>query len=476
MKNILYFFISTGILFFITGCKKNVDVDPPITGLVSSSVFSTNATAAAALTSIYARLANSGLSVGTTGISMRAGLLADELVNYNSADAQFAGMYTNNLTSSPSAYFWTEIWQEIYVANSCIEGLTASTKLTSSLKQQLLGEAKFMRAFLYFYATNLYGDIPLALTTDYRVNNTLSRSSQAAVYQQIIEDLTAAKQLLPDGFTKPDGTLYPVASAERVRPNKATATAMLARVYCFTSDWTNAEAQASSIIGNTSSFTMVANLNNVFLKNSTETIWQLQPTASGYNTIDARFFVLTSAPGGSTFPVSLSDQLKNAFETGDNRFTNWIGKYVSGTTTYYYPFKYKVYLANQAVSEYQMVLRLAEQYLIRAEAEANGAGGGLSAAVNDLNNIRNRAGLPNYTGLVDKSSLLKAILRERQVELFTEWGHRWFDLKRTGNIDAVMGSVSTSKGGSWSPYKALLPIPQSEINANQNLTQNAGYQ
>jgi len=120
-------------------------------------------------------------------------------------------------------------------------------------------------------------------------------------------------------------------------------------------------------------------------------------------------------------------------------------------------------------------MRLAEQYLIRAETEANGAGGGTNSAVQDLNIIRNRAGLANYSGATDKASLVTAILHERQVELFTELGHRWLDLKRTATVNAVMSVVTPQKGGTWDANWQLYPIPRTEIQVNPNLKQNPGY-
>jgi hypothetical protein len=121
-----------------------------------------------------------------------------------------------------------------------------------------------------------------------------------------------------------------------------------------------------------------------------------------------------------------------------------------------------------------MVLRLAEQYLIRAEAEANE--GDSTDAIDDLNVIRNRALLPNYSANVN-GSLLSAILHERQVELFTEWGHRWFDLIRTNSADSVMGIIAPLKHGSWNDNndQELYPIPQTARNLDMNLTQNPGY-
>jgi hypothetical protein len=123
-----------------------------------------------------------------------------------------------------------------------------------------------------------------------------------------------------------------------------------------------------------------------------------------------------------------------------------------------------------------MVLRLAEQYLIRSEARAEQQNlTGPNGAIADLNTIRARAGLTSYSGGSDQASVLAAILHERQVEFFTEWGHRWLDLGRTGNLNAVMDSVELAKGGSWNPDKELYPIPATELTLNPNLKQNIGY-
>jgi hypothetical protein len=119
-----------------------------------------------------------------------------------------------------------------------------------------------------------------------------------------------------------------------------------------------------------------------------------------------------------------------------------------------------------------MVLRLAEQYLIRAEAQAQQ--NNLAGAKSDLDAVRLRSGLPGVT-VTTKEAMLQDIAQERQTELFTEWGHRWFDLKRTGAMDSVMTRTAVVKGTAWKPHFKLFPIPQTEIQANPNLTQNPGY-
>jgi len=106
--------------------------------------------------------------------------------------------------------------------------------------------------------------------------------------------------------------------------------------------------------------------------------------------------------------------------------------------------------------------------LIRAEAEA--WQNQLTAAATDLNTVRGRAGLMPTTA-TDQAGLLAAIAHERQVEFFTEWGQRWFDLKRTGAINATLGSLKPT----WTADASLLPIPLNEIEADPNLTQNPGY-
>ncbi len=113
-------------------------------------------------------------------------------------------------------------------------------------------------------------------------------------------------------------------------------------------------------------------------------------------------------------------------------------------------------------------MRLSEQYLIRAEAFAEQDD--ISEAQSDLNIIRNSAGLKN-TSAEDKATLLLAIERERQVELFCEWGHRFFDLKRNGHLNQVIASLKSS----WRDASINLPIPQYERLNNPNLTQNPGY-
>lgn len=455
----------------LLACRKYVQVDPPTTNPAGNSVYEGDAKAAAVLTSIYSKMAASsspGFAEGKSSLTVYLGLAADELQAYTASGAIYLYFYQNLNTAALNTH-WSEFYNYIYIANAAIEGLSASSGVSAGVKNQLIGEAKFIRAFCYFYLVNVYGDVPLILTTDYATNATASRTPKEDIYHQMIQDLTDAKGLLPTGFVTPIGA----STTERVRPIKSAATALLARVYLYHKEWANAESQATEVI-NDGKFTL-GTLSNAFLKNNNEAIWQLQPVVTGYCSYDGNTFIRTTVPN-SIEPTALRPAFLSNFESGDQRRLKWVDSITIGNpaTKYYYPAKYRTKGSgsNTVINEYHVVLRLAEQYLIRAEARAQLNKVGESQA--DLNVIRTRAGLPNTTAN-DPASLLTAILHERQIEFFAEWAHRWFDLKRTNTIDAVMNVVCPLKGGTWDTRMQLIQIPASEILADPNLTQNPGY-
>jgi len=463
------------IVVNFTGCEKLVEAPAPVTSLSSANVYLTDASAIAAVTGIYSTIsAGSAYSSSILGISSITGLSADELTLYSGAStAPISLYYTNNLNNNMQFDFWTQIYQVVYLINAAMEGLNGATNLTPSVQQQLLGEVKFDRAFLYFYLVNLYGDVPLVLTTNYVINESLSRSPKNEVWNQIIEDLHAAAAVLSPTYL--DGTLAS-ASSERVRPIKWAALALLARAYLYTDNWTGADSASTAVINNTGEYSLNT-LDSVFLMNSNEAIWQLQPVVQGYDVPDAYAFLLpTTGPNSGPNDAFLSNALLTTFEANDQRRVEWVDSIVVGGITYYFPYKYKNNSVNGTITEYATILRLGEQYLIRAEAEANGATGG-PGAIADLETIRSRAGLPNYTGGTDLISLMTAIIHERRVEMFTEWGQRWLDLKRTNTADMVMGTdgACAAKGGMWQTTSQLYPIPLADLQTDPNLIQNSGY-
>lgn len=463
----------------VTGCKKFLDVGAPTTTLAQNNVHVNNSTAANVITGVYIGLSNQTIELPIAAETF-LGLASDELSLYGGVEGDDRTYYLNNLSAGGTTYvpFWSNCYNSIFILNSAIEGLGASSTLTASVKTQLLGEAYFLRAFFYFYLVNYYGAAPLVLTSEYKINNLLPRTSADSIYAQVIADLTKAQGLLSDNYLSGD---IQTVSAERVRPNKAVATALLARVYLYTKQYDQAAAAATTLIGN--NLYQLEDPNSVFLKGSREAIWQLQPTNAGYHTRDGAVFSLPSSGPSSAYPFYLSPFLLDSFYQNDLRRKDWVDSVTQAGITYYYPYKYKedgTYDASVTstaqMTEYQMVIRLAEMYLIRSESRLLGSSSDLSGALADLNMIRHRAGLADYSGATDKASIERELLRQRQVEFFTEWSARWLDLKRTGKIDEVMQVITPLKGGGdWQSYQQLLPIPVSDIQYDHNLTQTPGY-
>jgi len=439
----------------VTSCTKFVDVAPPSDQVISETVFTSDGTATAAVVGMYSQMMGNANQFTSAYMTIYAGLYADELYNYTAGpDDQFSKNELTAQNGTVLSAFWQPAYNYIYTVNLCIEKLEGSKGITPSLKERLLGEAKFTRAFCYFYMVNLFGDVPLVLSSDYRINSKLPRTGAKTVYEQMIKDLLDAKRLLPAS--------YP--SADKVRPNKYAAAALLARVYLYSQQWVEAEEEASFVI-NANQYALSTDLNSVFTKNSKETIWQLRPVVDGFTTWEANLVLPFDSTATPTY--LLAPSLINSFDSGDLRKASWDLHRNFSSQSFHVPYKYKVH-SSSVPNEYYVVLRLAEQYLIRAEARAHQ--NKIAEARSDLSAIRNRAGLSS-TSASDGSSLLDAIEKERLTELFAEWGHRWFDLKRTGRINTVLGALKPT----WQSTDALWPIPQSQINANPVLTQNPGY-
>lgn len=450
MKSYLYNWLSL-FCILLPGCDDFVDVGRPRTELVRSTVFEEQSTAEAAVTELYTAMREGFASGGPYGLGAVAGLSSDELVWYG-FDTSHQEFFEN--TISPNNYIiestWGSIYNVIYKANAVIEGVAASG-LPQEAKDQLTGEARFVRAFCNFYLVNLWGDVPLVTTTDYETNDDLGRIPVAQVYEQVLEDLTEAQVLLPEDYSH--------AKAERIRPNRATATALLSRVYVFLEDWIKAEEEATKVINNTELYGLESDLSLVFRSNSREAILQFWH----YQYPNERIaFVVIPAFGGPLF-ASMRPEFATTFEATDARYTNWVSVADIAGNTFYSPNKYKSFAIPP--EEYSVVLRLAEQFLIRAEARIRQ--NKLIQGTEDLNTLRGRAGLPGTTA-VTAEDLLQAVMDERYRELFSEWGHRWFDLRRTGRADDVLSLVKPS----WNPEDVFYPIPESQLLSNPTIVQN----
>jgi len=454
-----------------SGCNKLIDAAPARNTLNSENVFQDSITMSAAMIGVYSYAYSGNNASGSflsTGVNSLLGLSADEMYYFPSKTYD---AFLNNalLATEPSlSTAWTQLYKMINMANGEIEGVEQSKAplVSSALKSRLVGESKFIRALCHFYLVNMFGNIPLITTTDLKVTGTLGQATRAQVYDQIIKDLTEAASTLPVDYE-----LY---SMERIRATKWAALALLSRVYLYNKDYIKAAETASLVIDNKSLFG-IAPLDKVFLKNSSEAIFQFSTSANTSTQAGTQFVPSASAV---TPNFVLRPELLGSFEAGDQRPVKWVKTITYNSVPYPYPYKYKTRGTGNVISEYDMVLRISEQYLIRAEAFAQN--NNLSGAVADLKIIRERAGLlvtPNGT----KAELLAAVERENRVEFFAEWGHRWLDLKRTAGFsnssltraDEVLLPL---KGATfWQSTDVFYPLPQSATNTNTNLIQNPGY-
>lgn len=455
-----------GIISLLSSCEDFLEVETPNDKLDSKTVFANDHTAQSALQGIYNQLFNVGFfNGGSQSVSFTGGLSADTYT-LTSTTQDLVEFQQNQISpdNNINLSLWSGAYNIIYQANAVLKGVRDNNRLSTSVKDQLEGSSKFIRAFTYFYLLNLYGEVPLILDTDYEDNSLASRSSMNLIYTQILQDLEDAETLLDENYR----------NGERTHLNRYAAQAMLARVHLFLENWQEAENYSSQII-DASSYEILDDLNEVFLANSPEALWQISPIGWGNSFTHTREGNLLVKTPTSNTPVVLSQDLLNAFiYEEDKRLTDWVDYFINGTDTLYYPYKYKIQFdsSGSSIVEYSTVLRLAEQYLIRAEAKARM--GNLEGAIEDLNVIKSRAGEPLMgfsENNITVNTLLEEILLERRREFFSEWAHRWMDLKRFDKTDVLQDKENSN----WTNYSRLFPIPFDERKKNPNLTQNPGY-
>ena len=440
-------------LLSLSSCGELLEIDTPKNQLTTDKVFTDTTSAKAALLNVYLVLESQQYGTFNRFLSV----YTDESIS-STLDAWNQSRLPAAETNSRAS--WTHLYSSIYQCNMVLEQLTIAPDLPAAFKTQLSAEALFLRAYAYFYLVNVYGAVPLLTSTDVDINRLAPRAEVPKVYAQIISDLTAARADLPVVFS----------GSGKTRASKAAATAMLSRVAHQQGDWSQAESLATALISS-GNYTPLDAPANAFKSSSKESILQFA-TQNGF-VAEATSLVPASA---TTIPgFHFSTAFYQSFESNDLRRTAWMGSNTNTlngvSTVYRYPAKYKNRVANTSSPENLIVLRLAEQYLIRAEARARqGKLTGTGSALEDINIIRARAGL-SPTLASSETEVLEAIETERRHEFFFENADRFISLKRTGRLHAVMSAAKPT----WIPASALLPIPASDILSNPNLTQNESY-
>lgn len=461
MKKILIIFFLTTSIGFMLSCGNRLDI-PPRNDVDESQVLTTSGDVQSLLVGAYDLLGDGDLYGGNI---LRDGeLLADPGNNSENSELTWAGtfvapgeIYRKRLlvNNDQAESTWIDAYRTINACNLVLANLNL---VTNAEKARVEGEAKFIRGVLYFELVRLYaktwvdGDpaanpgVPLVLTpaTQETLGNQPSRNSVAEVYAQILKDLQDAEDLLPEenGFFA----------------TKWAAAAILSRVYLMQNNYAGARDAANRVIAS-DYYSLENNFRDAFNQASTpgrnlseEDIFSIQVTPQdGTNNM---WTFLGPTGRGDIYAVEGHFDL---YESGDVRAGFFEDDYTS---------KWSNQFGNINI------IRLAEMYLTRAEANFRLGTAVGATPLADINLIRERAGLEGRTSLT-----LAQVLRERRLELAFE-GHWIHDKKRTKTEifeGATLDDGEVLPAIPFNSPRVVYPIPQRERDVNPNLTQNPGY-
>lgn len=444
MKN---FYTRLTLLFLSATLVWSCDVldQNPEMSITDDQAFVSKSSTQAALTGVYSAL-QSGNYYGQNYVTL--GYLPGDNVEWVGSFNYFQQVDANRLTADNSTItgVWRAIYSTINGANHII-GKVQSVEdplFSQQEKDQIQGEAYFIRALAYFDLARGWGGVPIVLTYTQSPDDGagIGRSSREETYAQVLEDLIQAESLLSD-------------NVNRNRATRHSVRALRARLHLYLEEWDEAERYASQLIDHPA-FTLVQPYETFIQnKNSEESILELAYDNANRNNHNG-YFLPTNLGGRLEWrPTEEFIGLVKNEEVGGDRVVLIAEE--EGVTYG------NLYHRSGTGDDPAYLLRIAEQYLIRAEARAHQ--NDLTGAAEDLNQVRRRAGLSDRSA-DSREELLLAIENERRIEFAFE-GHRWFDLVRTGRADEVLGVTDTDR---W-----LFPIPLNDLNADDDLTQNDGY-
>lgn len=448
MKNTNKLLIIFACSLFM-GCDDRLDLIPQ-QDVAEEIALNTDANVKAVLNGAYDAMSSGNLYGGEI-INYSELLAAGNEISWVGTFNQPREIYGKNIitTNSYVRDTWLDAYNTINIANNILSALEV---VNEEDQDRVEGEARFIRASMYFELVKLYakpysdGDaatnlgVPLITTPTRGINGStnVGRSTVEEVYQLVIDDLALAESLLP--------------TSNDVFATKSAAAAQLSRVYLQTEDFEEARDAANRVIETYGeqelTHTYAEAFNNT--ENSSETIFAIQVSAQdGAN--DMHLFWSIPAYGARDGDVEIQDNHTDLYEVGDERldlFYMGAGARRSG--------KWQLQYRNLNI------IRLAEMYLTRAEANQQLTESVGDTPLNDLNLIRERAGLDPLAS-VD----MEAILLERKLELAHE-GQAIHDIKR------LRQSI---EGYAYDADKLVLPIPQREMDSNPALKgqQNSGY-
>lgn len=447
--NFIKITLSLALLTALSSCSNFLDVKP-LESISDAETINDQTSALTALRGVYSALADGGY-YGTSFQSI--GYLSGDNIVWTGSQSQVQE-FINKRVSADNATIsaaWIAIYRTINRANNVLAKVPAVTDpaLTAALKNQYLGEAYAIRALAYFDLARTWGGVPLITSPTINPTDNLGikRSTVADTYAQVIKDLDAAEPLLP-------------ATTDRYRVTQKTVFALKARYYLYQKNWAKAEEFATKLIGDPTNYRLVKPYGTFFqadARGTAESVWEV--FYNGTTEVNAHRGQWQPQTTGGTRQWAPNDALVallNNPAVGGNRSVlvardnqnRWYGN---------------LYYRNPA-SDPSYIFRIAEAYLIRAEARAQQDK--LPDALTDLNAVRDRAGLTALTATTTKDTVLLAIENERRVEFALE-PHRWFDVVRTARAEAVFGLTDTNR--------FVLPIPVQQLLSDKALEQNPGY-
>jgi hypothetical protein len=440
IKSIL--FIQALILF--SSCQKGLVVVPN-NAIPTAAAIVDVGTARAAIIGTYDAVQNYYASNYPT-----LGTITADNVIFNGTLSQYLQLDQNAIPADNvvTVATYQGIYKAINSANSVIAYVPAVTDplLTDAEKNKILGEAYFIRALAYFDLGRGWGGVQLQLKPTIQLSDLkgTKRSTLDQTYDQVLADLAKAEQLLPEDATT------------RNRAQQSTARALRARLHLYRKQWADAESDATLVIKNTK-YTLVNPYKTFFTAPflSSESVFELTFTANDKNSFWNLWY--PSSAGGQ-FTLKPSDGI--VAKLNDPNIGGTRNALIAGSGSSVYGVLYNT---SATSTDPSYVIRIAELYLIRAEARAQQ--NNLDGALADLDAVRNRAGVANSTATT-QADILQAIEDENSVEFAFE-AHRWFDLVRTGRAGAVLGLTNKDY---W-----LFPIPLSDVLSDPDVTQNPGY-
>lgn len=451
-QHVLIIVLASISILFITSCKKFLEVTPKH-AIPDETAITDKKSAEQALRGVYRAAGQYKQSY--TILNVLAG--GDATWN-NVGDPHLIIAHDYRADNANLENVWNSIYRAINQANLVIEKVPAieDQQLTPQERDRLLGEALFFRAMGYFDLVRVWGGVPLKLTPTDNLNKPLdlARSSREQTYARVKDDLAQARELLPE-----------TNAANRIRVSREAVQALLSRVYLYENNWQQAEQSANALISNPQ-FALAAPFSSWFKTDggTKESILEIAYSAQNPNGLRNDMQHQTKGGSYSLAPKPATAQLLNDPDHGGGAEgrSALVGSLTQAGTTVWYG---NLYFRSPATDPLY-VLRIAEQYLIRAEARIYN--NDLENALADINAVRARAGLAPYASgnydIESPEALLLAIGNERRFEFLWE-GDRWPDLVRTGRAITLFN---------LEPYKLLFPIPLKEVVIGK-LEQNPQY-